>query len=419
VKQAKAYPGADCGSDHIPVVCKLQCKLKKLKKAKVGKKLDFEQLSKPDIRLKYSIQVKNRFEELSDEGEETSWETMKNILVETAEVTIPKKEKKKNMNKWITGEILSMMSERQKIGNRDSRQYRDLDREIKKKCREAKEKWLNDQCAEIEQEMDKKPKVYRRIDELSGRKTSCSGSGCIKSREGAMLVEKNDILNRWTQYIGELFHDIRGAMPSFPDSIDGPRILKSEVRAAIKKMRKNKAAGPDGIIVEMIDALEDYGVEKLTEVINKIYDDGKFPEDLSKSIFIALPKKPGAVDCDKHRTISLMSHVTKIILRILLMRARSRITPEIGIEQFGFVEDSGTRNAIFVLRNITERAVEMQKDVYMCFIDYTKAFDKVRHEDLFEDLGKLDIYGKDLRLLQSLYWNQSACIPICMHTDRR
>ena len=117
----------------------------------------------------------------------------------------------------------------------------------------------------------------------------------------------------------------------------------------------------------MIDALEDYGVDKLTEVtvINKIYDDGKFPEDLSRSIFITLPKKPGAVDCDQHRTISLMSHVTKIILRILLLRARSRITPEIGKEQFGFVEDAGTRNAISVLRNIMERAVEMQKDVYV------------------------------------------------------
>ena len=90
-------------------------------------------------------------------------------------------------------------------------------------------------------------------------------------------------------------------------------------------VRKNKAAGPDGVVIEMIEALEEYGVEKLTEIINKIYDDGKFPEDLSKSIFITLPKKPSAVNCEQHRTISLMSHVTKIILRVLLLRLRSRI----------------------------------------------------------------------------------------------
>ena len=125
--------------------------------------------------------------------------------------------------------------------------------------------------------------------------------------------------------------------------------------------------------------------------------------DLAQSIFIALPKKHGAVDCEQHRTISLMSHVTKIVLRILLLSARSRITPEIGNQQFGFVKDAGTRNGIFVVRIITERAVEMQKEVYICFIDYTNAFDKVKRKDLFEDLSKLDLHGKDLRLLTSLY----------------
>ena len=105
-----------------------------------------------------------------------------------------------------------------------------------------------------------------------------------KTKEGTMLVEKDVILNRWTECVEELFHAVRGSMPSFPDLIEGPNILRSEVRTVIKMMRKNKAAGPDGVVIEMIEALEEYGVEKLTEIINKIYDDGKFPEDLSKSI---------------------------------------------------------------------------------------------------------------------------------------
>ena len=61
---------------------------------------------------------------------------------------------------------------------------------------------------------------------------------------------------------------------------------------------------------------------------------------------------------------------------------------------------------------ITERAVEMQKDVFMCFIDYSKAFDKVRHDELFEDLRKLGLHGKDLHLLQSLRWKRTACMRI-------
>ena len=107
--------------------------------------------------------------------------------------------------------------------------------------------------------------------------------------------------------------------------IEGLNILKSEVRTAIKMMKKNKAAGPDGVVIEMIEALKEYGVEKLTKITSMIYHSGKFPEDLGKSIFITLPKKPGAVDCEQHHTISLMSHVTKIILRVLPLRLRSRI----------------------------------------------------------------------------------------------
>ena len=100
-------------------------------------------------------------------------------------------------------------------------------------------------------------------------------------------------------------------------------------------MKRNKAAGPDDIVTEMIVALKDFGIEKLTEVLNEVYDSGEIQEDLSKSISIALPNKPGAIECELHRTISLMSHVIKILLRILMMRARSRIRPEIAKEQFG------------------------------------------------------------------------------------
>ena len=127
-------------------------------------------------------------------------------------------------------------------------------------------------------------------------------------------------------------------------------------------------------------------------------------------IFIAIPKKPGASECELHRTISLMSVVTKISLKVLLMRMRSRLRPEINQVQCGFTEDTGTRNAIFILRNLCERSIEVNKDLYLCFIDYTKAFDKVRHETLLDMLQELEIDGKDIRVIRNLYWNQEAAV---------
>lgn len=78
-----------------------------------------------------------------------------------------------------------------------------------------------------------------------------------------------------------------------------------------------------------------------------------------------------------------MSHITKI-LRVLMMRGHSRLRPEISKVQCGFVEDCGTQNAIFIVRMLSERAIEIKKDFYLFFIDYAKAVDSVKHEDLMD-----------------------------------
>ncbi|GFO03036.1 endonuclease-reverse transcriptase [Plakobranchus ocellatus] len=188
--------------------------------------------------------------------------------------------------------------------------------------------------------------------------------------------------------------------------------MKDEIRAAIRKMKAGKATGPDKISVEMIEALEEFGIEKVTELLNEIYDTGQIPTDISKSIFIALPKKPGATECELHRTISLMSHITKILLRIVMLRVRNKIKPEIAEEQCGFVEGKGTTNALYILRTLIERALEVQKDVYLCFIDYTKAFDRVRHDEIITQLVKLKTDGKDLRVIKNMYWEQTAAMRV-------
>src|SRR5438552_6032646 len=125
-----------------------------------------------------------------------------------------------------------------------------------------------------------------------------------------------------------------------------------------------------------------------------MYNSSNIPEDLSKLIFIALPKKPGATECELHGTISLMSFVIKVILRILMQRMKNKISPEIDKTQCGFMNDTGTRNAIFILRNICERTIEVNMNLYLCFIDFTKAFDKVRHIKLLNMLQDLDLDGK-------------------------
>ncbi|GFO13502.1 hypothetical protein PoB_004000700 [Plakobranchus ocellatus] len=142
-----------------------------------------------------------------------------------------------------------------------------------KKCDEAKENWINDKCNSIDLHCRSTPQVmYRNIDEITGKKT-CSSTGCLKSKNGDIIMEKEKkILERWEEYISELFEDQRKDHNVMKNNFAGPPIMKDEVQAAIRKMKTGKATGSDGISVELIEALGDYGVDKVTTLLNEIYD---------------------------------------------------------------------------------------------------------------------------------------------------
>ena len=122
---------------------------------------------------------------------------------------------------------------------------------------------------------------------------------------------------------------------------------------------------------------------------------GYIPDDFRRSIYIAIPKKPSANECKDHRTISLMPHAMTLLLKIIQRRIRSKLEIEIAEEQFGFSNGIGTRDGIFAIQALCEQTIEMQKEVYVCFIDYEKAFDKVQHEKMIELLEQQNI-GKTI-----------------------
>ena len=152
----------------------------------------------------------------------------------------------------MTEEILHLMKERQTINERDSTEYKAVNKVIKKKCEEPKEEFINANCKEIENLKNNNSKLmHKKIKELT-RHTTCTSGGCIKGKDGTVLTEKDRILQRWTEYIQELFEDGRGDLPQIRKDIDGPDILKDEVMFAIKHMKRNKACGPDNIFCRII-----------------------------------------------------------------------------------------------------------------------------------------------------------------------
>ena len=105
----------------------------------------------------------------------------------------------------------------------------------------------------------------------------------------------------WKEYIDDLFADDRGTKPQSLKRSGLPILEDEVVCALLKGMAKGKAAGPDGLTVEMLDALGEYGINTIMHLANKIYNEGKFPAEMIKSVFITMPKKVGATKCEQYQ----------------------------------------------------------------------------------------------------------------------
>ena len=421
VKQCKTYPGADINSDHNPLIAKISIKLKRAMPTSLKKKtsIDYGKLATPAMQEKYLIDVKNQYEVLSMETDvqetnisssDKKWNLLKNSILHANE-NAPKIERKKKQI-WMTDQIMNLMAERKKAKN--PQEYTKIDKEIRKSCRIAKENWINQKCDQIEenQKLNGTKKMHDDIKLITGdKKNSNSAGSCIKDKEGNMIFESDKILERWAEYVGDLFADTRPPLPT-PSNERGPPILKAEVQKAIKNARSGKAPGDDGITTEMLKLLEDFGVEKLTDLYNEVYSTGVFPEELLMSVYITLPKQPRATDCSNYRTISLMPHALKIFLKVIQDRISNKIDKEVGETQFGFRPGSGTREGIFCFNILAQKHIEVNEDLFTCFIDYSKAFDRVHHEQLIKCLERIGIDGKDIRIIANLYWHQKAAIRI-------
>ena len=140
--------------------------------------------------------------------------------------------------------------------------------------------------------------MFNKIKSVVNKPNKSSDGGCICDKDGKILFEDQEISDRCVEYIGELYNDQRNEMPEI-EPTTGPRILQSEIETSIKLMKIGKAAGEDGVTTGMLKALDDTGLKELTKLCNLIYESGKIPEDLLKSVFVTLPKKPTATKCNE------------------------------------------------------------------------------------------------------------------------
>ena len=131
---------------------------------------------------------------------------------------------------------------------------------------------------------------------------------------------------------------------------------------------------------------------------------------LERYVFIPIPKKGNPKECSNYHTIALISHASKVMLKILQASLQQYVNRELVDVQAGFRKGRGTRDQIANIRWIIEKAREFQKNIYFCFIDYVKAFDYVDHNKLWKILKEMGIPDHLTCLLRNLYAGQEATV---------
>jgi retron-type reverse transcriptase len=177
-------------------------------------------------------------------------------------------------------------------------------------------------------------------------------------------------------------------------------------------MRNKKATGDDDVPGDVLKLFGERGLKIMTKLINTIYEIGEWPKDFTEVTMFALKKKPQATKCSDHRAISLIAHTAKIVAKILRRRIEKKIKDVFGEDQFGFRRGKGTRNAIGMLRIISERTLETDEELSVCFIDWQKAFDRVNWTKLMQVLKEIGIDWRERRLISNLYMAQSVKVRL-------
>ena len=152
-----------------------------------------------------------------------------------------------------------------------------------------------------------------------------------------------------------------------------------------------KPSGGDGIPVELFQILKDDAVNMLPSICQQIWTTHQWPQNWKRSVFIPILKKGNAKECSIYCTIALISHTSKVMLKILQARLQQYVNHELRDIQAGFRKGRGTRDQIVSIQWIIYKAREFQKNIYFCFIDYVKAFDCVDHNKLWKILQEMGI----------------------------
>ena len=234
----------------------------------------------------------------------------------------------------------------------------------------------------------------------------------IKDSAGSILTGENEILSRWRKYFEDLLNPVKASTRDTQEVIhleEEEVFTAAKVATAIKGIKSGKAAGEDEIRPEMLKALTREEIPWLTRVCQVPWKHGRTPRDWQTSAIVPIFKKGDRKQCTNYKEILLLSFPGKVYAKYFERKCREIVESKLKDGQCGFCPGRSTTDRIFNLKQTFQKSWKNNKDLFACFIDLEKAYDRVPRDKLWKVLRKYGIDDHLLRAIKSFYCRQEVC----------
>ena len=161
---------------------------------------------------------------------------------------------------------------------------------------------------------------------------------------------------------------------------------------------------------QLFKSLKDDAINMLHSICQQIWKAQQWSQDWKRSTLIPVSKKDSTKECSNRQTVEIIPHTNKVILKILHVRLQHYVNQQLPDVWAGLRKGRGAKVQIVNILWIREKVREFQKNIYLCFIDYNKAFDCVDHDKLWKTLREMGIPDHLTLLLRNLYAGQEATV---------
>jgi exonuclease III len=436
----------ECWSDHFFVGMDIKFSVEVIKRIfrKKIRKLDYSALrALPDLRVAVGKRVDECIQRIQNTGVTVTYPVCTNILMEACKEFIPFVSSSSKVNEcWfnphdviMNGLIVKRKMARDLYLNCKTvearKKHKEINQEIVRRERVMENDFWLSKADDMQMCFDKNDAkgLHAATKILYGPTVGTAEGGLesagIKLLDGVTLVSTPAEVNaRWLQHCKLLFNQDSVVSVDIEKYLSDPRIVNEtlarpfemrELLVAVKAMKYNKAPGNNGLNIEVYALVEsEWLLTVLLEVFNEALRTGVVDKGLKDVIITLLFKKGSSLLCDNYRTLSLINHIGKVLEKMIQFRLGDyceaiKCLPE---SQNGFRSDRSTVDAMFVSRLISTSAREKLISIFQCFVDLTKAYDKVNRSILWLILQRLGVPDNLIGLIKGLLDGSEAAIRI-------